>query len=488
MHVLRGSRGPEVPSRRTHSRRRVAGSLVALATGAGLLTACSSSSGGVPTLTWYINPDNGGQAAVAAACTKAANGAYKIDTQTLPQDADAAARPARPPPGGPRLRHRPDEPRPAVHRRVRERRLPRTDPARRSSRRSAASRSRAPSAAATWNGKLVAYPFWSNTQVLWYRKSFVQKAGIDMTSRSPGTRSSTPRRQRRHGRRSRPTSTRATSVWINALISGAGGQIVDQRRPGRRRHDRRRLAGGRRRGRGHQRAGPLQGRTARPVGRPARARPARRSGLRTGRSWSTGPTSGTTTTRRSRTSPRTSATPVPRDRRRASRRRPPYGGIDIGVSAYSSHVDRGAQGGRQCIVEPENQGDQRRADRQHAGEPARATSDPKLQKLYPAVLLKLFQQSLDAAAPRPVTPYCSDISSALQSTWHPPAAVNPQTPAEVRDLHRATSSTGGACCEHRYGTEAPTTEPSRKTRRRARDRSARREPARAEAGRRPPSS
>ncbi len=36
-------------------------------------------------------------------------------------------------------------------------------------------------AAATWNGKLVVAPFWSNTQVLWYRKSFVQKAGIDMS-------------------------------------------------------------------------------------------------------------------------------------------------------------------------------------------------------------------------------------------------------------------------------------------------------------------
>ena len=29
-------------------------------------------------------------------------------------------------------------------------------------------------AAATWDGKLVVFPFWSNSQVLWYRKSFVQ--------------------------------------------------------------------------------------------------------------------------------------------------------------------------------------------------------------------------------------------------------------------------------------------------------------------------
>jgi hypothetical protein len=39
------------------------GSVAALSLAAGVLTACGSS-GGVPTLTWYINPDNGGQAAV----------------------------------------------------------------------------------------------------------------------------------------------------------------------------------------------------------------------------------------------------------------------------------------------------------------------------------------------------------------------------------------------------------------------------------------
>ena len=55
--------------------------------------------------------------------------------------------------------------------------------------------------------------------------------------------------------------------------------------------------------------------------------------------------------------------------------------------------------------------------------------DPALKKLYPAPLLALFQKSLDAAAPRTVTPYWSDISGALQSTWHPPTAVNSKTPA-----------------------------------------------------------
>ena len=45
---------------------------------------------------------------------------------------------------------------------------------------------------------------------------------------------------------------------------------------------------------------------------------------------------------------------------------------------------------------------------------------PALADLYAPDLLQLFQDSVDAAAPRSVTPYWSDISSSLQSTWHPP--------------------------------------------------------------------
>ena len=41
----------------------------------------------VPTLTWYINPDNGGQARLAEKCASTAGGAYRVEIQTLPNDA-----------------------------------------------------------------------------------------------------------------------------------------------------------------------------------------------------------------------------------------------------------------------------------------------------------------------------------------------------------------------------------------------------------------
>jgi multiple sugar transport system substrate-binding protein len=60
-------------------------------------------------------------------------------------------------------------------------------------------------------------------------------------------------------------------------------------------------------------------------------------------------------------------------------------------------------------------------DRQHA-------DSPDLKKAYPPELLQAFSESIATAGPRPVTPYWSDISSAIQSTWHAPSSVSTSTP------------------------------------------------------------
>jgi multiple sugar transport system substrate-binding protein len=59
---------------------------------------------------------------------------------------------------------------------------------------------------------------------------------------------------------------------------------------------------------------------------------------------------------------------------------------------------------------------------------------PPLKEIYPQELLDLFQESLNAAAPRTVTPYWSDISGGLLSTWHPPSGVSESTPAESQSF------------------------------------------------------
>ncbi len=73
------------PSRR-RSRRRAPRKAVAAAAAivcTASLAACSGDDGGTPELIWYINPDAGGQDAVAEACS---TDAYTISTQVLPQD------------------------------------------------------------------------------------------------------------------------------------------------------------------------------------------------------------------------------------------------------------------------------------------------------------------------------------------------------------------------------------------------------------------
>ena len=80
--------------------------------------------------------------------------------------------------------------------------------------------------AATWDGQLVVAPFWSNTQVLWYRKSFAEKAGLDM--KQPVTWDQITDAAAKNGGKVAVQANKyeGYSVWINALISGAGGAIA----------------------------------------------------------------------------------------------------------------------------------------------------------------------------------------------------------------------------------------------------------------------
>jgi multiple sugar transport system substrate-binding protein len=107
--------------------------------------------------------------------------------------------------------------------------------------------------------------------------------------------------------------------------------------------------------------------------------------------------------------------------------RPPYGGIGIGVSSTSKHTDLDWKA-VECITSPDNQG-QYAVDTGNMPSSAAGYSYGKLTSAYPASLLQLFQKSVEAAGPRPLSPYWSDISGAIQSTWHPAGSVSSSTPA-----------------------------------------------------------
>src|SRR6187549_1872051 len=67
-------------------RRRTAMAACAAMLAAATLASCAEE-GGATTVTWYINPDNGGQGRLAEKCAAASDGKYKVDVEILPNDA-----------------------------------------------------------------------------------------------------------------------------------------------------------------------------------------------------------------------------------------------------------------------------------------------------------------------------------------------------------------------------------------------------------------
>jgi multiple sugar transport system substrate-binding protein len=396
------------------------------------LVACSSS-GGVPTLTWFINPDSGGQAKLAAACSTSQ---YKIATQTLPTDASAqrqqlvtrlAAKDSSislmsldpvfvaefaeagflaPIPASDQAQFTKDIVPPAVQ-------------------------------ASTWKGKLVTAPFWANTQLLWYRKSLAAKAGLDL---SPTKTVSWDQLITAAQTLKKTIGVQADlyegyTVWINALIAGAGGQIVQN--PGAVAKD---LKLGIDTPAGKDAATIIQKIVKARVGGPALSTTQESQALALFEQPATsaflvnwpytwaqmGPGSGTDNVsfRNSDVGwslyPQTIA---------GQASKPPFGGIEIGIGKYGSHQDF-ALAATKCITSEANQVKYML----DSGNPAaniNAYNDPQVQKLFP--MYATIRQSLEMAGPRPQSQYYGDLSQALQESFSPPNTVNPNsTPAKAQ--------------------------------------------------------
>jgi multiple sugar transport system substrate-binding protein len=101
--------------------------------------------------------------------------------------------------------------------------------------------------------------------------------------------------------------------------------------------------------------------------------------------------------------------------------RPPLGGINIGVGSYTKHPQLAFEAAR-CLASEKNQA----IASELGGLPPTTEAvynDPKVKKAFP--FADELHKSIEAAGPRPVTPAYSDISLAIQKTFHPPSDVNP---------------------------------------------------------------
>jgi multiple sugar transport system substrate-binding protein len=408
---------------------------VALLLFASVLVACGGSSGPAA-LNWYINPDNGGQAQLAAKCTAASNGAYRINTSTLPNDATGqreqlvrrlAAKDASidlmslDPPFIPEFASA-GFLRPFTDAEAAE---------------LTAGVLSGPIDSSTWNNRLVAAPFWANTQLLWYRKSVAQKAGID-PSHQPVTWDQIIQLSAANGTTVEVQGNlyEGYMVWISALISSAGGQILQN---------------------------PEAGKNVKPAIDSDAGRKAAAVISELGRSKAADPALSTTDEESARAAfqgptgafmvnwayvygaaqeavgkgslsqsvlddigwaryPRVDA---------ATESKPPLGGINLGVGAYGHHKDQAVQAVR-CITSLESQ-TQYMVKSKNPGARAAVYDDAEVRRIFP--MADDIRQSIDGAAPRPKTPYYTDVSSAVQRTFHPQNAVDPaRTPAKAGKL------------------------------------------------------
>ena len=112
--------------------------------------------------------------------------------------------------------------------------------------------------------------------------------------------------------------------------------------------------------------------------------------------------------------------------------KPPIGGIDIGVGAYSDHPDF-AMEAAQCITSTQAQVDLAlnnglMPSTNSAYDEVAASGD------FPEDLIELYRTSVDEGGPRPKSAFYAMISSAVQAEWHSPESVDPDsTPQDSSD-------------------------------------------------------
>ena len=292
----------------------------------------------------------------------------------------------------------------------------------------------APMETAKWDGKLVATPFWANTQLLWYRKSVAAAAGVDPTSDDftwEAMIKAAESQQKRIGVQGRRYE--GYMVWINALVESAGGQIIENTEKGKDATP--------------SMAGPAGDVAADIVGGLARssAAPADMStaGEEEARSLFQGDSGSFMVNwpyvyQAAKESVEAGAIDqsVLDDIAWArypqavagEQSAPPLGGIDLAIGNFTEHPDE-ALDAVKCITSVEN-------NAQYMGEAgnpaarAAAYDDPKVKEAFP--MADLIRDSIDTAGPRPITPYYGDVSTSVQRIWHPSTSVKaPQTPEDT---------------------------------------------------------
>lgn len=391
------------------------------------LSGCSSGAASTE-LTWYINPDDGGQAEIAAKCSQESGGRYTITTSLLPRDASSqreqlARRLAAgdtsmdimslDPPFIPELAE-PGFLAPVPQEVIDQRTEGVVDGALES---------------AQWKGEFVTVPFWANTQLLWYRKSVAEEAGLDMSK--PVTWDQLIEASKKTDKKLGVQVTRGESmtVWLNALVASQDEQLI--RNPG-----------------------AAADETEFGIDSPAGRKSAEIVGTIGRESLYGGGVNADESANKDFfatdggsfmvnwpfvwTALKDEAPEVADDMGWVQYPRvdadtpsaPPVGGINLGVGATSKKPEL-AYEAITCITSVENQSMYFATN----GNPPAAEAaydDPAVKEAYP--MAPLIRDSLNQGAARPQTPFYNEVSTAVQQKWTPIGAVNDNTPGETQEF------------------------------------------------------
>ncbi len=403
-----------------------------------LLAACGGGTSGggaaaTPTLNWYIFHDvSGSFPADAAACSAASNGEYRIQIRELPAAADGQ--------------------REQLVRRSAAKDssldilgldvvweaefaeagwiVPWTGRQRQQVEQDAV---KAALDTATWKGQLVAAPFNSNTQLLWYRKDLVPhppRTWAQMISQAEAL----ARQGKPHYIEIQGASYEGYTVWINAMILSAGGRILSD--------DGQRVVLGPAAAKGVSVIGQLARSPAADPSLGVQMEDQNRLAFESGKAafeinypfvWPSARQNAPAIAKKMGWAeyPRVDAN-LPS--------RPPVGGIDLAVSAYSTHKQQ-AFDAIACLRDRANQ----LRNAVQGGLPPTLASlyrDPRLIKGgYPFAAEIL--DSLQRGGVRPKTPAYQSVSIAMQTTLYPPSSAGPGKLPQLRSqLQDAIESKG----------------------------------------------
>jgi multiple sugar transport system substrate-binding protein len=273
---------------------------------------------------------------------------------------------------------------------------------------------------ASFEGKLYAAPFNTNTQLLWYRKDLVPKppqTWAEMIEQAEGLKEAGTIQVQAN-------RYEGFMVWANALIESAGTPILSgpetvelKRGP-------------------TEKAMGVMGRLARSSAAPSNLSTSDEDTARLG--FEAGESAFMTNYTFAYASAQAEAPEIGKEMGFARFPRvdpskpskPPLGGFNLAVSAFSDNQDVAFEA-TACLAGRESQ---KTAVELDGLPPSRSDlySDKVVTKAYPG-FAGLVKESIEAAGPRPTTPAYQDVSSALQRTLHPPDKIDPEDTSSIYD-------------------------------------------------------